>query len=103
MRQPLVLHREVVVVDGPSLCAPAGAVLDNYQEIRAFELYCEGRLLGVLAVSPTPVATFTSEGGFRASEDYPWTSLNEEELLDRLQKLMEANQETSRAETPFAV
>jgi hypothetical protein len=94
-RPPLVLRQELVVLDGPSLCAPTGPGMDDHQDIRAFELFSEGRLLGTLSLSLTPVASFTPEGGFRASEDYPWTPLNEEEMLERLQKLMEVGVEPS--------
>ena len=79
-------------------CAPLPALVS---------LYCQSLLMGgqlqvpflsmeaflrdlrpdeamVLSVNLTPAATFTSEGGFRASEDYPWTPVNEEEMLVRL-------------------
>jgi hypothetical protein len=39
------------------------------------------------------VAAFTSEGGFRPAGDFDWTPFSEEELVDRLEKLMETNKE----------
>jgi len=92
-RPPLCLKQQLLVTDGPSLCTPAGLSVDNLQEISSFELLCGGEVLAVLPVRPTPVATFTTEGGFRGSEEYDWTPFAEEELLDRLQRLMVTFQE----------
>jgi hypothetical protein len=43
----------------------------------------------LLSTSPAPTANFTSEGGFKTPEDYGWSLAAEEELADRLGKLME--------------
>jgi hypothetical protein len=88
-RRPLLLSQEVLVLDGPTLCLPNLAAIAEPSQVRSLELFIEGRSLGTLSVSPTPVATFNGEGGFRAAEDFDWTPFIEEELVDRLAKLME--------------
>jgi hypothetical protein len=92
-RRPVVLTHEMLVTDRPTLCAPDLTAVADFQQIRAFELLSKGQPLGALPVSPTPMATFTSEGGFRAAGDVDWTPFTEEELMDRLEKLMESSAE----------
>jgi hypothetical protein len=92
-RRPLVLTHEMLVTDRPTLCAPDLPAVADFQQIRAFELLSKGQPLGALPVSHTPMATFTSEGGFRAAGDVDWTPFTEEELMDRLEKLMESSAE----------
>jgi hypothetical protein len=86
-RPSMVLRKEMVIMDGPSLFSPVIPV--KGEEIRGFELFSQGRLLGALGVGPAPVATFTKEGGFKATEDYAWTAWAEDELVDRLHRLMD--------------
>ena len=97
-RRPLVYKQEMLLTDRPSLCIPSlergdAPLLTDFQQIRCFELLSKGRILGTLPVSPTPAAAFTGEGGFRAAADFDWTSFTEEELLDRLEKLMETGED----------
>jgi hypothetical protein len=42
----------------------------------------------VLSFRPVPTAGFTSEGGFKPPPDFAWTPAAEDELTDRLTKLM---------------
>jgi hypothetical protein len=98
-RRPLVYRQEMLLTDRPSLCIPSlekadGPLLTDFEQIRSFELLSKGRILGTLPVSPTPVAAFTGEGGFRAATDFDWTPFTEEELLDRLEKLMETGEDS---------
>jgi hypothetical protein len=88
-RRPVLLYPELLVLDGPTLCVPDLTPAGEFQQVRHLELGIEGRLLGILSVSPTPVAAFNSEGGFRAADDFEWTPFVEEELVDRLAQLME--------------
>ena len=48
-----------------------------------------GRSLGVLSLRPGPEATFTNEGGFKPPPDYTWSAAAEEEMNDRLGRLLE--------------
>jgi hypothetical protein len=94
-RRPLVCKQEMLLTDRPSLCIPRTVpFLTDFQQIRSFELLSKGHLLGTLPVSPTPVAAFTGEGGFHAPADFDWTPFTEEELFDRLEKLMEASDDS---------
>jgi hypothetical protein len=90
-RLPLVYNHEMLVTDRASLCLPNLATIADFQQIRAFDLLSKGQLLGSLPVRPTPAAAFTSEGGFHTAADYDWTPFTEEELLDRLERLMETS------------
>jgi hypothetical protein len=92
-RPPCVCRQEILVTDGPSLFHPGNLNVDRLHEVRAFELLGDGRLLGVLPISFTPAASFTSEGGFRPTQDYEWTASTEEELVSRLLRLMDADLE----------
>ena len=56
----------------------------------AFELRVKGRVLGVLPLSPVPTATFTAEGGYKPPPEFTWSAAAEDELSDRLARLMGA-------------
>jgi hypothetical protein len=88
-KPPLRWSHEVLITDGPSLFLPGTLSLADLADVSAFELVNRGQTLGVLSTSPAPSADFTSEGGFRSVEDYRWTSAAEEELSDRLGKLLD--------------
>jgi hypothetical protein len=95
--RPLVCKQEILVTDRPLPCIPDLTAVGDLQQIRAFELFCNGQPLGALPVRPTPVAAFTNEGGFRAAMDFDWTSSTDDELFERLEKLMESSREDQRA------
>ena len=59
--------------------------------VTAFELRHKKRTLGSLPLSPVPHATLTGEGGFKPPGDFLWSNVAEEELLDRLAKLMDVD------------
>ncbi|HLJ96032.1 MAG TPA: hypothetical protein VKU02_22850 [Gemmataceae bacterium] len=88
-RRPLLRKQKILVTDRPSLCMVDMRGLADYQQIRAFELLSNGKVLSTLPIRPTPVATFTNEGAFRTAPDCDWTPFTEEELLERLEILME--------------
>jgi hypothetical protein len=88
-RSPALLEQEVLVTDGPSLFMPGTISAADLQEVTAFELLNGTQVLGLLSMSPAPVAGFTSEGGFKLPDDYTWNTVAEEELTDRMSKLME--------------
>jgi hypothetical protein len=93
---PRTFCQDVLVTDGPSVCLPPGMSAEDFKEVRAFELLCLGRSLGILSASPTPAASFTDEGGFRPPANYSWTPVAEEELLERLQRLMNEEPEPAQ-------
>lgn len=89
----LIGHQEILVTDKPVMFIPDVTSMGDCGQVRAFELLSNGQLLGALPVSPTPAAVFTSEGGFHPAADFDWTRFSEEELVDRLQRLMEASED----------
>lgn len=79
---------DVLVTDGPTLITPGTAALNQLADVQAFELNCHGRSLGVLSIHPVPSAKFDAEGGFRPAVDFAWNANADEELNERLRRLM---------------
>jgi hypothetical protein len=52
-------------------------------------LCIKGKVLHTLSLCPAPTATFNSEGGFKTPLEFTWSAAAEEELSDRLNKLIE--------------
>ncbi len=96
-RRPLLGNQEILATDKPARFAPDLTAVDDFRQVRAYELRSNGQLLGTLPVRPTPVAAFTSEGGFHAAGDFDWSPFAEEELADRLEKLMGAGESVVRS------
>jgi hypothetical protein len=88
-RTPQRFAHDVLISDGPCLFLPGTLEASELDDVSAFELVCRGQSLGFLSTRPAPSAQFTSEGGFRAQEEYAWSLSAEEELGDRLSKLMD--------------
>jgi len=84
--QPMV--QEVLITDGPTPVAPGTMPAAELASVQAFELRHHGRSLGTLPMHPVPAAHFNSEGGFTPPADFAWSSAAEEELSDRLGRLM---------------
>jgi hypothetical protein len=78
----------VLLTDGPSLFAPGLVNLSDAPGLTGFELRHKGQVLGQLSLSPVPSAAFTSEGGFKPPPDFAWGPAAEDELADRLNKLL---------------
>jgi hypothetical protein len=78
----------VLVTDGPTPIMPGTISAADLSSLQAFDLRINGRSIGQLPLHPVPVASFTSEGGFQPPPEFPWTPAAEEELNDRLSKLM---------------
>jgi hypothetical protein len=86
---PLLMSEEVLVTDGPTMFAPGTLDTGELGQVTAFELRLKGAQLGVLSLCPVPAATFTSEGGFKPPGDFSWSGAAEEELAERLNRLMD--------------
>ena len=69
--------------------APGTIEVSELGQVNAFELRSKGGLLSVLSLSPAPMASFTAEGGFKPPHDFPWSPAAEEELTDRLTRLLD--------------
>jgi hypothetical protein len=89
VQPPLLMEQEVLITDGPTTFAPGTLDAADVGQIAAFELCLKGQSLGLLSLCPAPTATFTSEGGFKPPHDFAWSAAAEEELNDRLNRLVE--------------
>jgi hypothetical protein len=86
---PGLWEQDVLITDGPALLAPGTLEGAELAQVQAFDLTLQGRSLSVLALTPAPSATFTSEGGFHAPSEFAWTSAADDELDQRLSRLLE--------------
>jgi hypothetical protein len=91
LQSPPVIEHSVLLTDGPTLISPALIDVSELGHVTAFELRHKRRILGSLPLSPVPLATLTGEGGFKPPSDFLWSNVAEEELLDRLAKLMDVD------------
>jgi hypothetical protein len=89
VQAPVVLEQEVMITDGPTVVAPGTLEAADLVQVNAFELQLKGSPLGTLSTSPIPIANFTGEGGFKASADFAWSNAADEELNERLTRLLE--------------
>jgi hypothetical protein len=89
VQPPLLLEQEVLITDGPAMVAPGTLDAADLAQVSGFELRVGTQSLGLLPLCPVPAASFTTEGGFQAPPSYTWTSAAEEELTDRLNRLLE--------------
>jgi hypothetical protein len=86
---PLLLEQEVLITDGPTMVAPGTLDAGDLGQVTGFELSMKGRTLGTLSLQPAPSAAFTSEGGFKAAHEFLWSASAEEEMTERLNRLLE--------------
>jgi hypothetical protein len=89
---PALQEQEVLVTDGPAVVAPGTVSADDIARICAFELKNRHDSLGILPLSPVPAALFTSEGGFKVPQEYSWSINADDELNDRLARLLDGKQ-----------
>ena len=89
IRPPLLEEQETLITDGPTMFAPGTVEVAELGQLAAFDLRLKHRSLGLLPLSPVPSATFNNEGGFKPpAGDYIWTNAADEELTERLNRLM---------------
>lgn len=86
---PTLPAQDILITDGPTLVAPGTLDAADIEQVTAFELLLKNQLLGHLPLSPVPVAGFTAEGGFKPPVDYTWSLAADEELNERLTRLLE--------------
>jgi hypothetical protein len=89
IQPPVLMEQQVLITDGPTMVAPGTLDAGDLQQVSGFELSVNNRSLGMLPLSPAPTAAFTNEGGFRAPSDYEWTAAAEEEMAERLNRLLD--------------
>jgi hypothetical protein len=83
------LEQEVLITDGPTRFAPGSLDPADLGDVIGFELRLKKTTLGMLSLSPAPAASFTSEGGFKPACEFAWSPSADEELNERLAKLLE--------------
>jgi hypothetical protein len=88
---PPSAEQTVLVTDGPTLVTPPLLDSSELAHLATFELRHKKRLIGCLPLSPVPSAQLTGEGGFKAPSDFLWNNVAEEELLERLTRLMDVD------------
>ncbi|OAI40920.1 hypothetical protein AYO40_04055 [Planctomycetaceae bacterium SCGC AG-212-D15] len=86
---PQLEEQEVLVTDGPALVAPGTLAAADLAKIAAFELKIKKESLGLLPMSPVPAATFTGEGGFKPATEFSWSVSADDELNERLTRLID--------------
>lgn len=86
---PVLLDQDVLISDGLSVVAPGTLDQADRQDLIGFDLSLGNRSLCVLALTPAPAAAFNSEGGFRPAPVYSWSPAADEELNERLGRLLE--------------
>jgi hypothetical protein len=89
VKPPLLLEQDVLITDGPTMVAPGTLDASDLEQVSGFDLSVRGQSLGVLSLCPAPTATFTNEGGFKPYHDYTWSAAAEEEMNERLNRLLE--------------
>lgn len=89
VRAPMWLEQDVLIGDGPTAVLPGTLDAADLAQLSAFELSCAGRSLGTLPLCAVPAATFTAEGGYLPPTDFAWGAAAEEEIKERLSRLME--------------
>jgi hypothetical protein len=88
--QPPLLQEQIVLVsDGPTPFVPGTLDVADLEQVTGFELCLGGKSLGVLPLTPAPSAGFTSEGGFKPAPEFSWSSAAEDQLAERLSKLLD--------------
>jgi hypothetical protein len=83
------IEEEVLVTDGPTPVLLGVMPASELSRVKHFTLGCGDANLGNLAVVPAPNAEFNAEGGFAPLDDFLWTAAAEEQLNERLGKLLD--------------
>jgi hypothetical protein len=84
---PLLNEQEVLISDGPTPVVPGTVDIAELAQMNGFELRVNNTPLGALPLSPAPTASFTTEGGFKATGDFLWSPAAEDQLNERLGRL----------------
>jgi hypothetical protein len=85
---PVMYERETLVTDGPMPLVAPGLSTAALSGLKHFAVESAVGVVGILPLTPIPTATFTSEGGFRPVEDFTWSSAAEEQLNERLGRML---------------
>lgn len=86
---PLLFSQDFLVQDGLNLFVPGTVAAEDLMHMIGFELRLRDQRLCALPLSAVPTASFNNEGGFRPAPDFLWTSAADEELMERLTRLID--------------
>ncbi|MBI1916084.1 MAG: hypothetical protein HYS12_15325 [Planctomycetes bacterium] len=89
VQPPLLLEQDVLITDGPTMVAPGTLDPADLAQVSGFDLALKGRSLCLLPLCPAPAAAFNSEGAFKPPPEYTWSLAADEELNERLSRLLE--------------
>ncbi len=78
----------VLITDGLTAFAPGMVEHEELTGATGFELRQKARVLSLLSFRPVPAAATDAEGAFRPPPEFAWSNAAEDELADRLIKLM---------------
>jgi hypothetical protein len=96
VQPPLLLEQEVLITDGPTPFAPGTLDAGDLRQVTGFELCLGGQSLGILPMTPAPTAQFDNEGGFKPAMDFTWSTAAEDQLAERLSRLMDGGRGNGR-------
>jgi hypothetical protein len=83
------IHNADLVTDGVQPIVLGSVAAEDLPNIRHFTLASGDKVLGNLPLVAAPRADLTAEGGFAPEDDYLWSPAAEEQLQDRLGKLLD--------------
>src|SRR5262245_47249571 len=89
LQPPPLLEQDVLITDGPTMVAPGTLDPADLAQVSGFDLALKGRSLCLLPLCPAPAAVFNSEGAFKPPPEYTWSLAADEELNERLSRLLE--------------
>lgn len=95
IQAPMLEQQDILITDGPTMVAPGTLDAHDLEQVTAFELLLKNTTLGLMPLSPVPAAAFNSEGGFKPASEFTWTTSAEEELNERLSRLLEGKNKGS--------
>lgn len=85
----LQVKEDVLVTDGLQRVSLGGLPINELSRVKHFTLATGNTVLGNLPLLPAPKADFTPEGGFAPLDDFLWSAAAEEQLNERLGKLLD--------------
>src|SRR5205823_4679618 len=89
VQPPLLLEQDVLITDGPTMVAPGTLDPADLAQVSGFDLALKSRSLCLLPLCPAPAAAFNGEGAFKPPPEYTWSLAADEELNERLSRLLE--------------
>jgi len=90
LQSPLLAEQELLVTDGPTPLVTGTIDRHDLEHVDSFEVRIKGKeALGILPLVPAPTAEFSAEGGFTPPSEFVWSAAAEEQLNERLSKLLE--------------